>query len=279
VSPAALALAGTLVAVTALAHTTPKPIEQWGPFLPGTPRCLRQISRVTHSCFDRVLLLLQQCNNALIRGGTCDMEQVEDDITAATRPLHTALTRECLLGQLTELGYIGVPDAEADLFNACVTQARGMVSATYAPALAGPPAEAAADCMVASGSYAREVVQFVLQQEVPVFERIATIFYTKEQKEASIRRIETEMSAARPRWVTHLTAACPSFAIVYGRSADSFARTVKQRADCVMSKTYINNLINCLGAVCGNGIPEPGEECDDGNRSDTDTCKTNCTLP
>jgi cysteine-rich repeat protein len=207
------------------------------------------------------------------------MNAVEDEITELTRPLHNALVRKCELGQLTEVGYIGVPDAEADLFNACVTQARAMISATYAPALAGPPAEAAAECMVASGDYAREVVQFVLQQETPVFERIATILFTKEQKEASIRRIETEMSAARPRWVTQVSSTCPSFATVYGRSADSFMRTVKQRADCVLSKTYINNLINCFAAVCGNGIPEPGEECDDGNRDDADTCLTNCSLP
>jgi cysteine-rich repeat protein len=275
----ALALSEALFGGAALAHTTPVPIERWGPFLPGTPACLREISRVTHSCFDRVLLVLQQCNDAIVRGGSCDMEKVEDEITDLTRPLHTALTRKCGLGQLTELGYIGVPDAEADLFNACVTQARAMVSATYAPSLAGPPGEPAVECMTASGAYAREVVQFVLQQETPVFERMATVFFTKEQKEASVRQIETEMSAARPRWVTQLTSACPSFAAVYGRSADSFMRTVKQRADCVMSKTYIHNLINCLAAVCGNGIPEAGEECDDGNRDDTDTCLTNCSTP
>ena len=29
-------------------------------------------------------------------------------------------------------------------------------------------------------------------------------------------------------------------------------------------------------ALCGNGIPEPGEECDDGNLSDNDACLNNC---
>jgi cysteine-rich repeat protein len=264
---------------TALAHVQPIPIERWGPFLPGTPRCLRMISRVTHVCYDRVLSLLQQCNDAQVRGGECDMDAVESAIGEATQPLHQALTRQCELAQLTEIGYIGVPDAEADLFGACVTQARDAVAAIYAPARPGAPSETAAECMVASAAYAREVIRFAIQQEVPVMERIATRLFTTEEKMDSIRRIETELSAARPRWVTGLSAACPQFATVYGRSADSFLRTMKQRADCVLSRTYVHTAINCPGAICGNGIPEAGEECDDGNRDDTDMCLTNCSLP
>ncbi len=34
-----------------------------------------------------------------------------------------------------------------------------------------------------------------------------------------------------------------------------------------------------LSAVCGNGIVEPGEQCDDGNQSNTDACLNTCKLP
>jgi cysteine-rich repeat protein len=34
----------------------------------------------------------------------------------------------------------------------------------------------------------------------------------------------------------------------------------------------------CL-VTCGDGVKGPGEQCDDGNRSDGDTCESNCTLP
>jgi cysteine-rich repeat protein len=30
--------------------------------------------------------------------------------------------------------------------------------------------------------------------------------------------------------------------------------------------------------VCGNGVPEPGEQCDDGNPNNTDACANNCTT-
>ena len=35
----------------------------------------------------------------------------------------------------------------------------------------------------------------------------------------------------------------------------------------------------CVVAVCGNGIVDLGEECDDGNLVDGDSCNSNCTLP
>lgn len=34
-----------------------------------------------------------------------------------------------------------------------------------------------------------------------------------------------------------------------------------------------------VGPICGNGIVESGEQCDDGNSDNTDSCLNNCTLP
>jgi cysteine-rich repeat protein len=34
----------------------------------------------------------------------------------------------------------------------------------------------------------------------------------------------------------------------------------------------------CRLAVCGDGVPEPGELCDDGNTNDTDGCRADCTY-
>jgi cysteine-rich repeat protein len=131
--------------------------------------------------------------------------------------------------------------------------------------------------MVASAGYGRKVMSFVLRQKTPVMERIATHPFTSEEKTEFVLRVETELSAARARWVAGLGALCPQFAAVYGRDPDSFLRTLKQRADCVLSNTYVNGANPCPSQICGNGVPEPGEECDDGNEDNTDTCRTNCT--
>lgn len=255
------------------------PIESWGGFAPETVVCLRLISRATHACFDHVVAARTSCNNAVVRGEACDEEATDARVADASRTQRLTLTSECSQAELMDLGYRDVFDASADLFNACVTQARGAVSSTYAPALAGTPSPAAAECMVASAAYARKVMRSALQRETPVMERIASRSLPTEEKIRSIARVETDLASTRLRWANGILDVCPDFVAVYGRSVDSYLRTLKQRTDCVLQKTYIHTRISCPSQICGNGIPEGIEECDDGNRDNTDTCRTDCTRP
>jgi cysteine-rich repeat protein len=34
-----------------------------------------------------------------------------------------------------------------------------------------------------------------------------------------------------------------------------------------------------MPGVCGDGIPQPGEQCDDGDEDDFDECHDDCTVP
>lgn len=266
-----------LSASVAQAHTQPKPIQNWGPFLVDTVPCLRMMSRATHVCFDAVLDAEQRCREALTRGNECDMAALTNAIDVATGAMRRTLAQECTPGQLTELGYIALFDAEADLFNACALQARWAVTATYAPANGGVAPPAVADCLTASAAYARRVMRFAIDQQTPVIERFATRIYPNpEDKLEVVRRLQTEFTAVRTRWIDGLLAVCPDFATIYGRTPESYLRTLTQRTDCVLSKTYVNTAVSCLAAVCGNGIPEGDEECDDGNHNDTDACSNGC---
>lgn len=260
----------------ALAHMQATPIELWGPFLPETVPCVRLVSRATHACFDTVFDLELRCQAALARGESCDRDQVDAQVEAAARLMQNTLTTACLEGQLTEIGYFGFFDAAADLRNACVLQARAAIAAAYAPMRAAPASPAAVECMTASAAYGRKITRFAIERASPVMERMATLVFEDGEKTEIIRQLGMELAAARARWIDGLLATCPQFADIYGRSADSFVRTVKQCADCVLSKTYVNNAVSCPVQVCGNGIPEEPEECDDGNQNDGDACRNNC---
>lgn len=275
--------AAALAAVVGLSpaaegHVQPVPIEQWGAFSPAALGCLRLVSRATHACFDSALGALAKCNDASLAGGACDWQETDARIAAASRAARLTLTSACEQPALMELGYRDVFDASADLFNACVTQARGAASASYAPALAARPSLAAAACMTGTAAYARRAIRLALQRGRRAMERFAAHRFSAAEKTALVARNEAEIGSLRQRWVADLLDICPEFAAVYGRSADSFARTVKQRADCVLQNTYIHSLIACPSQICGNGITEGNEECDDGNRHDTDTCRTDCTA-
>jgi cysteine-rich repeat protein len=131
--------------------------------------------------------------------------------------------------------------------------------------------------MAASGAYGRKAIRFVLERGRPVMERFASRAFEEDEKLERARQLQLELSATRARWVAGLLLACPQFETVYGRSADSFLRTMKQRADCVLSKTYVNTAVLCLSQVCGNGVVEGTEQCDDGNGNDADACRNDCT--
>ena len=254
-------------------------MQNWGPFLLETVPCLRIMSRATHVCFDAVLAAEQVCREARTRGQECDMQSWSRRPTRRQIDMRRTLAQACTEGQLTEVGYIGFFDAEADLFNACVIQARAAVTATYAPALGGVAPPAVADCLTATAGYARRVMRFAIDQQTPVIERFATRMYPNpEDKLEVVRRLQTAFTGVRPRWVEGLLAVCPDFAAIYGRTPDSYLRTLKQRTDCVLSKTYVNTAVSCMAAVCGNGIPEGDEECDDGNHNDTDACSNGCLI-
>lgn len=262
----------------ASAHDQPPPIELWGPFLPGTQTCLRTISRATHACFDAVFALEHACRDAPLRGEACDADALAASRSAATGALRATLASACAEGQLTELSYIGLFDAGTDLERGCAGEAQRAIAAIYAPARAGATSTAAAECMSAVAAYGRKVMWFALQREVPVMERIATRLFTTEEKQAAILQVNRELSADRARWGAGMLAACPAFEEVYGRNADGFLRTLKQRVDCVLSRTYVHSAIVCPAQGCGDGIPEGDEACDDGNASDGDGCRNDCTA-
>jgi cysteine-rich repeat protein len=246
--------------------------------LPETVPCLRLISRAAQACFDTVVDLELRCQAALARGETCDRDQIDREVEAAARPMQNTLTSACMEGQLTEVGYFGFFDATADLRNACIFQARAAVAAAYAPLRAGPVPAAAVECMVASAAYSRKLMRFAVQRQAPVMERMGTLVFEEGEKTEIVRQLGMELAATRARWIEGLLATCPQAPEVYGRSADSFVRTMRQVADCVLSKTYVNNAVICPIQVCGNGIPEDGEDCDDGNQNDLDTCRNDCKV-
>jgi len=72
----------------------------------------------------------------------------------------------------------------------------------------------------------------------------------------------------------------PSF-LNPGTCGDGSVNAPGEQCDLSDDSACPGNCINasCTCPVCGNGVPEPGEQCDDGNLIDGDACESDCTLP
>jgi cysteine-rich repeat protein len=77
---------------------------------------------------------------------------------------------------------------------------------------------------------------------------------------------------------TRLASDCPSFATIYGRPPAPFLTRIATRADCLAGRAYAQDFVLCPPAVCGNGMQEATEGCDDGNRTSGDGCRNDCRL-
>jgi cysteine-rich repeat protein len=66
------------------------------------------------------------------------------------------------------------------------------------------------------------------------------------------------------------------FTALYGRSPRTFVTDIGARADCIGGLLYIQDAILCPAPVCGNGIIEMPETCDDGNTDNGDACPSSC---
>lgn len=210
-----------------------------------------------------------------MKGGTCDVTAFDERIALELAKIRATVVGKCQIGQLTELYFPGgVLDAQADLSITCRDQADEMIATIYAPE---PATEDDAACVKATGKYARKVVRFVVRRKARTMDRMADRVFEGAEKLAFMDRIAGHLDAGRARWVAGLLRGCPDFERVYGTSAESFVGFLKDRADCVLSATHGNDSLACP-RICGNGIPEDGEECDDGNDNPADACANDCTL-
>jgi cysteine-rich repeat protein len=57
-----------------------------------------------------------------------------------------------------------------------------------------------------------------------------------------------------------------------------FGSAVNQERGVLRQNLVANIITYASAGVCGNGTLDPGEECDDGNRVDTDGCTNHCTI-
>ena len=138
----------------------------------------------------------------------------------------------------------------------------------------------AASCMSATAATATRLLRVAFRSRMRALDRIARAALAPSQKLTIIARSTATIDRAREAMRQRLAGYCPNdrFAALYGRSADVILALIAQRGDCLGGAAYVQNAVLCPPAVCGNGMVEPAEQCDDANTVGGDGCDSTCHL-
>jgi cysteine-rich repeat protein len=273
-----LLVASVVLPARASAHGEPPELAFFGPFLPRTFDCLRVISRAAQRCFRRAFAAERTCAAARDAGDACDAAARDAEITAAVRAASQAVGAACGPGQLTELRFTGLVDVVSDLTVACTRQADTAVEFLYPPALVGSGGAPARACRELAADLGRVELNVALQAKSRALDRIGAVFRPIGEKRALLNAADARSDGAGRHLAGQLVAACPDFAPAYGFDAELLFYGLGRRADCVVGAAYVQNGLRCPLAVCGDGLRESPEQCDDGNDVDNDACRNNCTA-
>jgi len=286
----AMALAALGLASTAYAHGTPAELKYWGAFPADAARCQRIIGRATVSCAGKVAALRAECLSGAMRGETCDQTALDAQVTEVRQRAVARVDRACTDTQLDGLGYVDRDDALTDVVDACRQIDTATTSAAFGPAMVGGTVATVGDptasCVEAGAREATRMLRAGARAYAKALDRIAgTGDLDENDKRRLVQWAQRRIALTQARSRAALTAACSEadFSAEYGRSVDVFLDDVAAQAACLQQFVYVQDAVGCPTPSCGNGMQEPGEDCDDGNEYDGDGCtdkcvKTECTA-
>lgn len=278
------ALLGPLAcAAVAYAHGNRADLAFYGDFGATAAHCQRVIARAAVRCVTTVVGARQACMEATFSGQTCDEAAVDTETQAARRDATNDIATACTEQEAQLLQFNNVAEAQTDATNTCSEMETAALSAAFGPAFAtgsvGATDGMPAACMRATADGVGRLLRLAAGARRQALDHIATRPLPVSQKLALMTRSDRRIARARTLVQQRIEASCPdaSFTAIYRRNIDEFLDAVQGRAACVTSATYVQSAVSCPTPVCGNGVQEPGEACDDGNQYNADGCHNDCT--
>ena len=217
---------------------------------------------------------------SLLNGAACDTTATQAAIEQAHTTAQSLVGNACIDVEFTSMGYATIFDMYADVDIFCQELQNAMVSAVYGPAMQRGVIQPVDDdtraCIAATTRIATRLLQPAFRTRERFLDLIATTSFPPSQKFALLRHSTMNIQKMEASLQATLKNQCPNFANIYQRSAATFLSQIGSRADCLSSRTYVQDYVVCPDSVCGNGIQESSEQCDDGNITSGDGCSADC---
>jgi cysteine-rich repeat protein len=274
---AAVALLCLALPIPALGHGTPIELAIWGDFPPAIARCQRVIGRAAAVCGLRVWRARRDCALAPLRDSVCDEDAADRAAEQARIAALDDVSRHCTAMQVTNLQFIDVREAQADVIRFCRELEAATTSLLLAP-LATAPAPQAAACGAAAARTATRLLGDAFRARQHLLDRIAAVALPGRTKLTMVADSDGDIATAAGRLGADLDATCPAglFGDLYQSDVDTVLGLVASRADCLAGDAYAQGEVLCPLPACGNRMREGLEECDDGNVAEGDGCSADC---
>jgi cysteine-rich repeat protein len=264
------------------AHGVPTPLDFWGAFGRRVARCQRIIGRSAAVCGLRAWNIRQACALGALHGMPCDESAADSAVETARVAAVDAVDAACTEDQVAILVFLGKYEAESDVVTFCRELEAAAVSAVFRPVPADPSAAspAVARCVSAAALVTTKLLHGAFDSRQILLDRFALDSFSPATKKSMVAASTAAIAGAEGALMGDMTSACPAadFVATYGTNPASFFGLIASRADCLAGQTYAQGGILCPPAVCGNGMKERGEDCDDGNLIDGDGCSSTCML-
>jgi cysteine-rich repeat protein len=263
------------------AHGVPTPLDFWGAFGRRLARCQRVIGRNAAVCGLHAWSTRQTCRLGALHGVPCDQDAADAAIETERIAAVNAVGATCSDQQVATLVFNSKSEAESDVVNFCRDLENAAVSAVFLPVPADPTATPpeVRRCVEATAWATTKLLRAAFESRQLLLDRIALESFSPTEKRTLLGDSTAAIARDTAVLQTLMAGACPpdAFTRTYGRDPATFFDLIATRADCLAGRAYAQGGVLCPASVCGNGMQEAGEDCDDGNLVDGDGCSPTCT--
>jgi len=229
----------------AAAHAGAIDIAFYGGFTRGAAKCLRRVAAAGQRCTQQIYALNRRCLDVEIRGGTCDRNRLDADLDAVFGAALGSIAA-CSGGQLTEILLIGNTDARNDMREFC-RRGEQLMALAYGPFESGQlTSDADRQCVLRTAELAQKLYRRALDLKTRALDRLVVRLLTPTQKRKLLNDIGQHVGVTRQHVTAALTAECPQFETLYGRTPSDFAASVDAVANCAISFLYVQNAYLCF---------------------------------
>jgi cysteine-rich repeat protein len=261
-------------------HGEPAALAFWGDFGLALARCQREIGVASASCGQQAWRIRRDCRLLALGGGTCDVAADDDAVEAVRRQATDRIPPVCSATQIQQLRFVDVREAQQDVIRFCRDLENAAVSAVFRPVPADPTGLSSVErtCIAAAAQSATKLLHVSFRSREHLLDRIAQRAFSPARKRQMLDASSLEIAGRSAQLASEQANRCPApaFAALYGVDVTTFLATIASRGDCLGGDSYAQAGVLCPLPQCGNGMREPGEDCDDANVEDGDACPATC---